>query len=147
MSRTLRAAVTTDIWILSTSTQGAFRRGRGIGQWSTHQPWPPPWRPGPQPRPPGRLIANDARGTFLRPHGLLRRDRLILDYLASLGPTGTHRFPKTLAWDRMRRLPRRAIAVITPSADPGWVRLLQAVRAEGDADRLLPRCGQLAARR
>jgi len=34
----------------------------------------------------------------------------------------------TLAWDRIRRLPRRAIAVITPSADPAWVRLLQAVR-------------------
>ena len=28
----------------------------------------------------------------------------------------------------MRRLPRRAIAVITASAEPGWVRLLQAVR-------------------
>ena len=35
---------------------------------------------------------------------------------------------QTLAWDRIRRLPRRAIAVITPSADPEWVRLLQAVR-------------------
>jgi hypothetical protein len=35
---------------------------------------------------------------------------------------------KTLAWDRIRRLPRRAIAVITPSADEEWVRLLQAVR-------------------
>jgi hypothetical protein len=28
----------------------------------------------------------------------------------------------------VRRLPRRAIAVITPSADPDWVHLLQAVR-------------------
>jgi hypothetical protein len=31
----------------------------------------------------------------------------------------------------MRRLPRRAIAVITPSAEPGWVRLLEAVRGRG----------------
>ena len=35
---------------------------------------------------------------------------------------------KTLAWDRIRRLPRRAIAVITPSADPTWVQMMQAVR-------------------
>ena len=35
---------------------------------------------------------------------------------------------QTLAWDKIRRLPRRAIAVITPSADPEWVHLLQAVR-------------------
>ena len=74
------------------------------------------------------LIANDARGTFLEPHRALRQDRLILDYLAIAQADGNASLSQALAWDRMRRLPRRAIAVITPSAEPGWVRLLQAVR-------------------
>jgi uncharacterized protein (DUF58 family) len=74
------------------------------------------------------LIANDARGTFLEPHRVLRQDRLILDYLAIAQADGSASLSQALAWDRMRRLPRRAIAVITPSAEPDWVRLLQAVR-------------------
>jgi uncharacterized protein (DUF58 family) len=74
------------------------------------------------------LIANDSKGTILEPHRAVRQDRLILDYLAVAQADGRTPLTKTLAWDRIRRLPRRAIAVITPSADPEWVRLLQAVR-------------------
>src|SRR6266851_4596068 len=65
---------------------------------------------------------------LLEPHRAVRQDRLILDYLAVCTADGRTPLTQTLAWDRIRRLPRRAIAVITPSADPGWVRLLQAVR-------------------
>jgi len=74
------------------------------------------------------LIANDAKGTVLEPHRAVRQDRLILDYLAVAQADGRTPLTQTLAWDKIRRLPRRAIAVITPSADPAWVRLLQAVR-------------------
>jgi len=74
------------------------------------------------------LIANDARGTFLQPHRAIRQDRLILDYLAIAQPDGSTSLRQALAWDKVRRLPRRAIVVITPSADPDWVHLLQAVR-------------------
>jgi uncharacterized protein (DUF58 family) len=74
------------------------------------------------------LIANDSKGTLLEPHRAVRTDRLILDYLAVAQADGRTSLTQTLAWDRIRRLPRRAIAVITPSTDPAWVRLLQAVR-------------------
>jgi uncharacterized protein (DUF58 family) len=74
------------------------------------------------------LIANDSKGTMLQPHRAVRQDRLIHDYLAVAQADGRTSLTQTLAWDRIRRLPRRAIAVITPSADPEWVRLLQAVR-------------------
>jgi uncharacterized protein (DUF58 family) len=74
------------------------------------------------------LIANDSKGTILEPHRAVRQDRLILDYLAVAQADSRTPLTKTLAWDRIRRLPRRALAVITPSADPDWVRLLQAVR-------------------
>ncbi|HVH62732.1 MAG TPA: DUF58 domain-containing protein [Candidatus Dormibacteraeota bacterium] len=74
------------------------------------------------------LIANDARGTLLEPHRAVRQDRLLLDYLAVCTADGHTSLSQTLAWDRIRRLPRRAIAVITPSADPAWVRMLQLVR-------------------
>src|SRR6202163_2887709 len=74
------------------------------------------------------LIANDAKGTLLEPHRAVRQDRMILDYLAVAQADGRTPLTQTLAWDRIRRLPRRAIAVITPSADPAWVQLMQAVR-------------------
>src|SRR5487761_174738 len=74
------------------------------------------------------LIANDSKGTILEPHRAVRQDRLILDYPGAPGPAGPTPLTQTLAWDKIRRLPRRAIAVITPSADPAWVRLLQSVR-------------------
>jgi uncharacterized protein (DUF58 family) len=74
------------------------------------------------------LIGNDSRGTILEPHRAARQDRIILDYLAVATADGHTPLTQALAWDRIRRLPRRAIAVITPSADPEWVRLLQAVK-------------------
>jgi len=129
MSKTFEQPLTTDIWILldldrkvhfgegeestveyavslaASMTSQVYSRGRQVG-----------------------LIANDARGTFLEPHRALRQDRLILDYLAIAQADGNTSLSQALAWDRMRRLPRRAIAVITPSAEPNWVRILQAVR-------------------
>ena len=74
------------------------------------------------------LIANDSKGTILEPHRAVRQDRMILDYLAVAEADGRTPLTKTLAWERIRRLPRRAIAVITPSADPTWVNMMQAVR-------------------
>ncbi len=79
------------------------------------------------------LIANDSKGTILEPHRAARQDRIILDYLAVATADGRTSLTKTLAWDRIRRLPRRAIAVITPSADEEWVRLLQAARGRRSA--------------
>ena len=132
MSKTFEQPLTTDIWILldldrkvhfgegeestveyavslaASMTSQVYSRGRQVG-----------------------LIANDGRGTFLEPHRALRQDRLILDYLAIAQADGNTSLSQALAWDRMRRLPRRAIAVITPSADPEWVRLLEAVRGRG----------------
>jgi uncharacterized protein (DUF58 family) len=129
MSKTFEQPLTTDIWILldldrkvhfgegenstveyavslaASMASQVHSRGRQVG-----------------------LIANDARGTFLEPHRALRQDRLILDYLAIAQADGHASLAQALAWDRIRRLPRRAIAVITPSAEPGWVRLLEAVR-------------------
>ncbi len=79
------------------------------------------------------LIANDSKGTILEPHRAARQDRIILDYLAVATADGRTSLTKTLAWDRIRRLPRRAMAVITPSADEEWVRLLQAARGRRSA--------------
>jgi uncharacterized protein (DUF58 family) len=129
MSKTFEQPLTTDLWILldldrnvhfgegeestveyaislaASMASQVHSRGRQVG-----------------------LIVNDSRGTILEPHRAVRQDRLILDYLAVAQADGRTPLTKTLAWDRIRRLPRRAIAVITPSADPDWVRLLQAVR-------------------
>ena len=77
------------------------------------------------------LIANDARGTLLEPHRAMRQDRVILDYLAVAQADGMQSLARALAWERIRRLPRRAIAVITPSPDPRWVTVMQAVRGRG----------------
>jgi uncharacterized protein (DUF58 family) len=129
MSKTFEQPLTTDLWILldldhsvhygegeestleyavslaASMASQVHSRGRQVG-----------------------LIANDAKGTILEPHRAVRQDRLILDYLAVATADGRTPLTKTLAWDKIRRLPRRAIAVITPSADEEWVRLLQAVR-------------------
>src|SRR5215831_4269960 len=129
MSKTFEQPLTTDLWILldldravhygedeestleyavslaASMASQVHSRGRQVG-----------------------LVANDSRGTILEPHRAVRQDRLILDYLAVCQADGHTSLTQTLSWDRLRRLPRRAIAVITPSADPSWVRLLQAVR-------------------
>jgi uncharacterized protein (DUF58 family) len=134
MSKTFEQPVTTDLWILldldrnvhvgegeestleyaislaASMAAQVHSRGRQVG-----------------------LIANDAKGTILEPHRAVRQDRLILDYLAVAQADGRVPLTNTLAWDRIRRLPRRATAVITPSADPGWVRVLQAVRGRRSA--------------
>jgi uncharacterized protein (DUF58 family) len=77
------------------------------------------------------MIANDARGTLLEPHRAVRQDRVILEYLAVARADGGQHLARALAWDRVRRLPRRAIAVITPSPDPHWVSVMQAIRGRG----------------
>jgi uncharacterized protein (DUF58 family) len=77
------------------------------------------------------LIVNDARATLLEPHRAVRQDRMILDYLAVARADGPQSLARAMAWDRVRRLPRRAIAVITPSSDPGWVQTMQGVRGRG----------------
>src|SRR6202140_986778 len=129
MSKTFEQPLTTDLWILldldrnvhtgegeestveyaislaASMASQVHSRGRQVG-----------------------LIANDSKGTILEPHRAVRQDRLILDYLAVAQADGRTPLTQTLAWDKIRRLPRRAIAVITPSADEAWVRLLQAVR-------------------
>jgi uncharacterized protein (DUF58 family) len=129
MSKTFEQPLTTDLWILldldrnvhfgegeestveyaislaASMASQVHSRGRQVG-----------------------LIANDAKGTILEPHRAVRQDRLILDYLAVAQADGRLPLTRTLAWDKIRRLPRRAIAVITPSADPDWARVLQAVR-------------------
>jgi uncharacterized protein (DUF58 family) len=129
MSKTFEQPLTTDLWILldldrnvhfgegeestveyaislaASMASQVHSRGRQVG-----------------------LIANDAKGTILEPHRAVRQDRLILDYLAVAQADGRLPLTKTLAWDKIRRLPRRAIAVISPSVDPDWARMLQAVR-------------------
>jgi uncharacterized protein (DUF58 family) len=77
------------------------------------------------------MIANDGRGTVLEPHRAVRQDRVILDYLAVAQADGGQHLARAMAWDRIRRLPRRAIAVITPSPDPHWVSVMQAIRGRG----------------
>ena len=63
----------------------------------------------------------------------MRRSTLAICALLMVATSGcdqvnTAKAKLKLAWDKVRRLPRRAIVVITPSADPDWVHLLQAVR-------------------
>ena len=79
------------------------------------------------------LIANDSRGTLLEPHRALRQDRVILEYLAMAEADGDKDLATALSWDRIRRLPRRAIAVITPNPDPGWLNAMQAIRGRGSS--------------
>jgi uncharacterized protein (DUF58 family) len=134
MSRTFEQPMTADLWVVldldSSVHRGAgeestleyavslaasismhvVRRGRRVG-----------------------LMANDARGTLLEPHRAARQDQMILDYLATADAGGTRHLAEALAWDRLRRLPRRAVAVITPSPDPGWLMAAQALRERGSS--------------
>jgi uncharacterized protein (DUF58 family) len=74
------------------------------------------------------LIANDARGTLLEPHRAVRQDRVILDYLAVAQADSNTDLATALSWEKIRRLPRRAIVVITPDPNAAWVNVLQAIR-------------------
>ncbi|MGA7910940.1 MAG: DUF58 domain-containing protein, partial [Candidatus Dormiibacterota bacterium] len=129
MSKTFEQPLTTDLWILLDLDRNVHH---GEGEDSTVE-YAVSLAASMAAQVHGRgrqvgLIANDARGTILEPHRAVRQDRMILDYLAVAQADGRTPLTQTLAWDKIRRLPRRAIAVITPSADPAWVRLLQAVR-------------------
>lgn len=79
------------------------------------------------------LIANDARATVLEPHRAVRQDRVIMDYLAIAQADGLQPLARAMAWERLRRLPRRALAVVTPSPDPAWMSTMQAIRGRGSA--------------
>ncbi len=79
------------------------------------------------------LIANDSKGTLLEPHRAVRQDRVILDYLAVAQADSSTDLATALSWEKNRRLPRRAIAVITPDPNPSWVNVLQAIRGRGTA--------------
>lgn len=79
------------------------------------------------------LMANDRRGTVLEPHRAERDYRAILDYLALARADGDLPLERALAWDRIRSMPRRALAVITPSASVSWVGAVQAARQRGSA--------------
>jgi uncharacterized protein (DUF58 family) len=134
MSKTFEQPLTTDLWILLDLDQNVHA---GEGEESTVEyAVSLAASMASQVHSRGRqvgLIANDSKGTILEPHRAVRQDRLILDYLAVANADGRTPLTQTLAWDRIRRLPRRAIAVITPSADPEWVRMLQAVRGRRTA--------------
>ncbi|MGH7903199.1 MAG: DUF58 domain-containing protein [Candidatus Dormibacteraceae bacterium] len=79
------------------------------------------------------LMANDRRGTVLEPHRMERDETALLDYLAIAEPDGDLPLARALAWDRIRRVPHRAFAVITPSSDPSWMGAVQGARQRGTA--------------
>src|SRR5260370_869962 len=129
MSKTFEQPLTTDLWILLDLDHNVHY---GEGEESTVE-YAVSLAASMAAHVPSRgrqdvLIANDSKGTILEPHRAARQDRIILDYLALATADGRTSLTKTLACDRIRRLPRRAIAVIPPSADEEWVRLLQAAR-------------------
>jgi uncharacterized protein (DUF58 family) len=73
------------------------------------------------------LITNDSRGTILTPHRAFRLERAMLEYLAVAQADGDLPIGSAQVWDRVRRLPGRMLAVITPSADATWLRNLEAI--------------------
>jgi uncharacterized protein (DUF58 family) len=73
------------------------------------------------------LITNDSRGTILTPHRAFRLERAVLEYLAVAQADGDLPIGSPQVWDRVRRLPGRMLAVITPSADATWLRNLEAI--------------------
>lgn len=77
------------------------------------------------------LVANDARATFLEPHRVARQDRVLLDYLAVARADGIRPLADRAIWERVRRLPQRALAVITPSPDPEWILAMRAAGGRG----------------
>ncbi|MDQ6692597.1 MAG: hypothetical protein M3Z13_07505, partial [Candidatus Dormibacteraeota bacterium] len=73
------------------------------------------------------LLANDKRGTVLTPHRAVRLEKALLEYLAIAQADGDMPISSRHIWDRVRRLPGRMIAVITPSSDAAWIRSLQSM--------------------
>jgi uncharacterized protein (DUF58 family) len=79
------------------------------------------------------LVANDARGTLIDMTTDRQGEEAVLDYLAAAGATGVRPLAEARIWERIRRLDRRAVAVVTPSPDPGWVLNARALRERGGA--------------
>ena len=73
------------------------------------------------------LITNDSRGTLLMPHRAFRLERAVLEFLAVAQADGDLPIGSPQVWDRVRKLPGRMLAVITPSTDATWLRNLEAV--------------------
>ncbi len=74
------------------------------------------------------LVTNDGRGTVLDAHRSARQDRIIMDYLATAEADGQESLAAMLRRDVLRNLPKRALAVITPSSDPDWVSAIHGAR-------------------
>jgi uncharacterized protein (DUF58 family) len=77
------------------------------------------------------LIANDFLCTTLEPHRVLRQNRVILEYLAIAEANGKLPLARSPVWDRVRRLPRRALVVVTASPDAAWIDALLTARPRG----------------
>jgi uncharacterized protein (DUF58 family) len=73
------------------------------------------------------LITNDSRGTMLTPHRAFRLERAVLEYLAIARADGDLPISSVQVWDKVRKLPGRMIALITPSTDVTWLRKLELV--------------------
>lgn len=73
------------------------------------------------------LLANDSRGTVLTPHRAFRLEKALLEYLAIAKADGDLPISSRQIWDRVRRLPGRMVAVITPSSDAAWMRSLESI--------------------
>jgi uncharacterized protein (DUF58 family) len=74
------------------------------------------------------MIANDARCTVLEPLRAMRQERVILDYLAVAEADAHAPLASAPVWDRLRQLPKRAVAVITANPAPSWMEALRSVR-------------------
>ncbi len=73
------------------------------------------------------LIANDSQGTVLMPHRAFRLERAVLEYLALARADGDLPIGSRPVWERIRKLPGRMLAVITPSNDAEWLHNLAAL--------------------
>ena len=73
------------------------------------------------------LVTNDSHGTVLTPHRAFRLERAVLEYLAVAQADGEVPIHSPQVWDRIRKLPGRMLAVITPSSDRSWLRNLESV--------------------
>ncbi|MGH7921564.1 MAG: DUF58 domain-containing protein, partial [Candidatus Dormibacteraceae bacterium] len=79
------------------------------------------------------LVASDARGTLVDMASDAHGDRALLDYLAVAEASGSRPLASARVWDRMRQLDRRAVVVVTPSADTSWISPARTLRERGGA--------------
>ena len=73
------------------------------------------------------VITNDSRGTMLTPHRAFRLERAVLEFLAIAQADGDIPIASPQVWDKVRKLPGRMIALITPSTEVSWLRNLEMV--------------------